>query len=119
VLLGEILAEAELQTAGLALHREEEHRYSAEQLKDRLAESGFAVARSVEQNFAMRFADGSALLRHSLVKWFLDGWREAIGAEHERRVFDQLEAILNRAAGCDGCIEMQIPMLYLEGVALP
>jgi hypothetical protein len=65
----------------------------------------------------MRFADGSSLLRHSLVKWFLDGWRQAVGAEHERRVFDILEARLNAVAERDGCVQMTVPMVYLEGVA--
>ena len=117
-LLDEILEEAGLETARQALRHEEDHRYSAQTLTDLLAESGFAVARSVERSFSMRFADGSTMLRHSLVKWFLDGWRRAIGADHERQIFDQLETKLNAAAERDGCIEMQVPMLYLEALAV-
>jgi arsenite methyltransferase len=118
-LLDEILGEAGLKTAHQGLRHEEDHRYSGETLTKMLAESGFAVARSVERSFSMRFADGSTMLRHSLVKWFLDGWRQAVGVEHERRIFDQIEARLNAAAERDGCIEMQVPMLYLEGLAAP
>ena len=51
------------------------------------------------------------------MKWFLDGWREAVGAENEREVFNALEAQLNAAAERDGCVEMTVPMLYLEGIA--
>jgi hypothetical protein len=57
------------------------------------------------------------MLRHSLVKWSLDGWRQAIGAEIEREVFNALEAQLN-AAEHDGCVQMTVPMLYLEGIAV-
>src|SRR5258708_1167297 len=114
----DMFGETRLDAARQALRQEQDHRHSAETLTKLVAGSGFSVARSIEQSFSMRFADGSALLRHSLVKWFLDGWRHAIGVEHERRIFDKLEAELNAAAVRDGCVEMQVPMLYLEGLAV-
>jgi arsenite methyltransferase len=116
-LLDAILNESRLQPARDALRREEEHRHSKHALTSLLVENGFAVSRCFEASFAMRFADGSAMLRHSLVKWFLDGWRQAVGAGHEREVFDALEARLNAAAERDGCVQMTVPMLYLEGIA--
>ncbi|MEA2882751.1 MAG: hypothetical protein QOH32_2007 [Bradyrhizobium sp.] len=117
-LLDAILVEAGLQPARDALRREEAHRHAKHALVNLLVARGFTVSRCFEQTFQMRFADGSALLRHSLVKWFLDGWRRAVGAAHERAVFDALEAQLNAAAERDGCVEMQVPMLYLEGIAV-
>jgi ubiquinone/menaquinone biosynthesis C-methylase UbiE len=78
--LDAILGESGLQPARDALRREEQHRHSKHALMNLLVDSGFAVSRYFEQSFEMRFADGSALLRHSLVKWFLDGWRQAVGA---------------------------------------
>jgi arsenite methyltransferase len=117
-LLDAILGESGLQPARDALRREEEHRHSKHALMNLLVENGFTVLRCFEQNFAMRFADGSALLRHSLVKWFLDGWRQAVGAGNEREVFDILEARLNAAAERDGCVQMTVPMVYLEGIAV-
>jgi ubiquinone/menaquinone biosynthesis C-methylase UbiE len=116
-LLDAILDESRLQPARDALRREEEHRHSKHALTSLLVGSGFAVSRCFEQGFAMRFADGSALLRHSLVKWFLDGWRQAVGAANEREVFDALEARLNAAAERDGCVQMTVPMVYIEGIA--
>jgi ubiquinone/menaquinone biosynthesis C-methylase UbiE len=117
-LLDAILGESGLQPARDALRREQEHRHSKHALMNLLVENDFAVSRCFEASFAMRFADGSALLRHSLVKWFLDGWRQAVGAANERWVFDALEARLNAAAERDGCVRMTVPMLYLEGVAV-
>jgi ubiquinone/menaquinone biosynthesis C-methylase UbiE len=117
-LLDAVLGEAGLQPARDALRREEQHRHSRQALVSLLVASGFTVSRCFQQGFAMRFADGSAMLRHSLVKWFLDGWRRAVGAANERAVFDALEARLNAAADRDGCVQMLVPMLYLEAVAV-
>jgi ubiquinone/menaquinone biosynthesis C-methylase UbiE len=116
-LLDAILEESGLQPGRDALRREEEHRHSKHAITNLLVDSGFTVSRCFEQSFGMRFADGSAMLRHSLVKWFLDGWRQAVGAANEREVFDILEARLNAAAERDGCVQMPVPMLYLEGIA--
>ena len=57
-------------------------------------------------------------LHREVVKWFLDGWRQAVGAEKEREVFSALEAQLNAAAERDGCVQMTVPMLYLESIAV-
>jgi arsenite methyltransferase len=117
-LLDAILNESGLQPARDALRREQQHRHSKHGIMNLLVDSGFTVSRGVEASFQIRFADGSAMLRHSLVKWFLDGWRQAVGAENEREVFNALEAKLNAAAECDGCVQMTVPMLYLESIAV-
>jgi arsenite methyltransferase len=117
-MLHAILAERGLSAIRRALRTEEAHRLSRQALSDLLASAGFAVTRSLEQGFEMRFADGSAMLRHPLVKWFLDGWREAIGVEHERDILETAEARLNIAAGREGSIVMMVPMLFLEAVAI-
>jgi ubiquinone/menaquinone biosynthesis C-methylase UbiE len=117
-LLDAILGESGLQPARDALRREEKHRHSRQAITNLLVDSGFTVSRCFEQSFRMRFADGSAMLRHALVKWFLDGWRQAVGAANEREVFDALEARLNAAAERDGCVQMTVPMLYLEAIAV-
>jgi ubiquinone/menaquinone biosynthesis C-methylase UbiE len=108
---------AGLEPARNALRREQQHRHSKQAIVKLFVDNGFTVSRCFEQSFQMRFADGSAMLRHSLVKWFLDGWRQAVGAGHERQVFNALEARLDAAAEREGCVQMTVPMLYLEGVA--
>ncbi len=117
-LLDAILSESGREPARDALRREQQHRHSKHGIMNLLVESGFTVSRCVEASFQMRFADGSAMLRHSLVKWFLDGWRQAVGAENEREVFNALEAKLNAAAERDGCVQMMVPMVYLESIAV-
>jgi arsenite methyltransferase len=117
-LLDAILKESGLEPVRDALRREEQHRHSKHAIMNLLVDSRFAVSSCFEQSFQIRFIDGSAMLRHSLVKWFLDGWRQAVGAENEREVFNVLEARLNAAAERDGCVQMTVPMLYLEGIAV-
>ena len=117
-LLDAILSESGLGAACDALHREEEHRLSLRAITNLVFDSGFTASRAFEKNFRSYFADGSTMLRHALVKWFLDGWRQAVGVENERDVFNTLEAQLNAAAERDGCLEMTVPMLYLEGIAV-
>jgi ubiquinone/menaquinone biosynthesis C-methylase UbiE len=117
-LLDAILKESGLEPARDALHRVEEHRHSKHAIVNLLVDSRFTVSRCFEQSFHIRFVDGSAMLRHSLVKWFLDGWRQAIGAGNEREVFSALEAQLNAAAKRDGCVQMTVPMLYFESIAV-
>jgi arsenite methyltransferase len=118
VLLDAILSESGLGPARDALHREEEHRLSVRAITNLVVDSGFTASRAFEKDFRIYFADGSTMLRHSLVKWFLDGWRQAVGVENERDVFNTLEAQLNAAAERNGCLEMAVPMLYLEGIAV-
>jgi ubiquinone/menaquinone biosynthesis C-methylase UbiE len=117
-LLDAILNQSGLQPARDALRREEEHRHSKHAIMNLLVDSRFTVSRCFEQSFRIRFVDGSAMLRHSLVKWFLDGWRQAVGAGNEREVFNALEAQLNAAAEREGCVQMTVPMVYLEGIAV-
>jgi arsenite methyltransferase len=117
-LLDAILKESGLERARDALRREEEHRHSQHAIMNLLVDSRFTVSRCFEQSFHIRFVDGSAMLRHSLVKWFLDGWRQAVGTKNEREVFNALEAQLNAAAERDGCVQMTVPMLYLESIAI-
>jgi ubiquinone/menaquinone biosynthesis C-methylase UbiE len=116
-LLDAILNESGLQSARDALRREQQHRHSKHAITSLLVDSGFTVSHCFEQSFRIHFADGSAMLRHSLVKWFLDGWRQAVGTENEREVFHAVEARLNAAAERDGCVPMTVPMLYVEGIA--
>jgi ubiquinone/menaquinone biosynthesis C-methylase UbiE len=116
-LLDTILAERGLETMREALRHDEEHRRSKGELSALLAESGFAVTRSHERSFAMRFADGASMLRHPLVKWFLDGWRNAVGAAREREIFAIAQTRLDDAAKREGSLSMAVPMLYVEALA--
>jgi hypothetical protein len=67
----------------------------------------------------MRFADGSALLRHYFIRLgFLDGWRGVVTPETEREVFAALEDGLNRRAAERGELTLTVPLAYVEAEAV-
>ena len=97
------------------LSANEEHRGTRETVCGLLSEAGFKVGKIVEDEFEMRFLDGSAMLRHSLVRFgFLGGWRGVVATEEEEEVFRALEQRLNDAARKRGELRMTVPMLYVE-----
>ena len=99
-----------------ALRANEAHRGTPAVIRALLEGAGFRVVNVVEDRFTMRFVDGSALLRHWLVKvGFLDGWRGAVPPEDEQAVFAAVEAKLNARAAQTGELRMTVPMLYIEG----
>ncbi|HKO55824.1 MAG TPA: methyltransferase domain-containing protein [Thermoanaerobaculia bacterium] len=95
------------------LEANEAHRGDVASLRERIETAGFAVMRVVERSFALRFLDGSALLRHPLVYWFLMGWRAVVDPADEETVFAELERRLDQ----QGPLRMTVPMVYVEAVS--
>jgi ubiquinone/menaquinone biosynthesis C-methylase UbiE len=98
------------------LEAHEAHRGTTASLAALLERAGFIVTRAIEDQFQLRYLDGTAFFNHWLTKGgFLDGWRGVINPEEEAVVFARLEARLNGQAARDGELRMTVPMLYLEG----
>jgi ubiquinone/menaquinone biosynthesis C-methylase UbiE len=98
-----------------AVNEQERHRGTRRTIEALVTDAGFGIGKVVESEFVLRYANGSAMLRHPLVKFFLDGWRTAIAGADEVTIFGALESRLNRM----GELHMRVPMLYVEGVKLP
>ena len=113
-LFEEILSDAGHLDVAERLAVQEQHRGTPAGFQTLLTQAGFEIRKSIESRFVLRFADGSAMLRHGLVKFFLDGWRPVIGPDLEEKFFVIAEERLNKIAGGSG-LEFSIPMLYLEG----
>jgi ubiquinone/menaquinone biosynthesis C-methylase UbiE len=104
-----------LERYGERLARNEDHRGTRESFARLVEESGFRVSKLVEDQFAFRFVDGSALLRHFLTRiGFLQGWRSVVDSSDEQLLFQSLEAALNEMSREQGGLNLTIPMLYLE-----
>lgn len=102
----ELIAKLEAQAA---------HRGTRESLTRLLEEAGWKLTRVDEDSFRMRFADGDALLNHSLTRiGFLGGWRSVVEPADEREVFSRIEQKLDELARQQGELRMTVPMLYLE-----
>lgn len=97
------------------LEQQENHRGSIESVRALFENAGFSIVKIVKDNFQWRFVDGSALLRHSLVRFgFLEGWKSILQEEEFETVFSKIEATLNEMASAEGELRMTVPMLYLE-----
>jgi ubiquinone/menaquinone biosynthesis C-methylase UbiE len=93
------------------------HRTTTSRLESLLKETGFSVCRVLTSETPMRYLDGSALLRHKLVRQgFLDAWRQVVKGADERLLFSTLEANLNAAAASRGGLTLTIPFAYVEAV---
>ena len=97
------------------LNAQEAHRGTLESLGGLLREAGWTIVKVIEDEFHIRFLDGSALLNHSLTKiGFLGGWRSVVHENEEGAIFERIERKLNAIAGQNGELRMTVPMLYLE-----
>jgi arsenite methyltransferase len=112
----EVLRELDKEQHLERLNADEERRGTKETVGALFTEAGFEITKVVEDSFEMRFLDGSAMLRHFLVRiGFLDSWRNIVTPEEEEEVFTLLEKRLNEAAGKQQGLHMTVPMLYIEG----
>jgi ubiquinone/menaquinone biosynthesis C-methylase UbiE len=97
------------------LRANEGHRGTKEWVCDLVEEAGFAVSRTVEDSFAMRYLDGTAFLNHTFNRFaFLDGWRGVVEPPEEDEVFATLESNLNRLVQEQGELRVSVPVLYVE-----
>jgi arsenite methyltransferase len=101
----------------VASHIHSKRRPLAE-MRAHLSAAGFAVERTEESAFALRFLDGTALFRHSFVRLgFFESWRAVCPGPERDRVFSLLETRLNQAARAKGGLRLEIPFVCLEGRA--
>ena len=92
-----------------ALDAQEAHRGTRDTIEQLLVEAGFRITKMAEGEFFLSFADGTAMLRHPLVGFFMEGW---LTVTADQEIWRTIEAKLNAASP----LRMRIPMLYAEGV---
>jgi arsenite methyltransferase len=84
-----------------------------------LQQARFQPGRSVEERMAMRFANGTALLRHCFIRLgFLPAWRSLVTEAEWSEVFEQLRAALDAHAVQHNWLQLTVPMAYVEGRAV-
>jgi SAM-dependent methyltransferase len=111
-----VLADAGLTDAVESLRRHIDHRATVESVRALFEEAGIKLVRTVQRELPIRFASGSALLRHHFIRLgFLDAWK-AVVPEHDRvRVFENVEANLDQIAIERGDLTLTIPLACVEG----
>ncbi|NWG19143.1 MAG: class I SAM-dependent methyltransferase [Chloroflexi bacterium] len=100
------------------LQRHIEQRATIPALAAALEAAGFQMTRTAEETAELRFADGSAMLRHWFIKLaFLPAWRDALAGPDMAALFSDIEARLNAHARHAGELRLSIPLAYLEARA--
>ncbi len=94
-----------------ALEAHINHRGTTESVGSLLQEAGFKVVDVIASSFRMRFADGSALLRHHFIRLgFVQAWKSIAAADSVEKTFERLEKELNTIAAKHGELALTIPM---------
>ncbi|HSL61059.1 MAG TPA: class I SAM-dependent methyltransferase [Desulfotignum sp.] len=92
-------------------------RLSGKDLVAVLQDCGFSVRQVIEDRFFMRFADGTTLFRHYLIRnFFLEGWKSLVATDRQQAVFARIEARLDAAARQAGHVCLTIPFMVVDGV---
>ncbi|HVT04455.1 MAG TPA: hypothetical protein VHL58_13890 [Thermoanaerobaculia bacterium] len=97
-----------------AVDQEETHRGTPDTVQALLTSAGLLIEKTVERPLALRFADGSAMFRHGLVRFFLDGGRSIVKEIDEIEFFGIVERNLNELATQRGGLSFEIPMIYVQ-----
>ncbi|MCI0411343.1 methyltransferase domain-containing protein [bacterium] len=110
------LLELGKETAVVELKKHIEKRATIEKVVTLFRKARFRITTVHQASTVMRFADGSALLRHYFIKLgFLDAWKGVIETAEQVEVFTRMEENLNRLSEKEGELRLTIPMAYIEG----
>jgi arsenite methyltransferase len=94
---------------------QQEHRGTVESISNIFSGHEFRMIRHVQEEFTMRFLDGTAFLNHHFVKLgWLSSWQALIPVEEWQTFFPLLEQELNNYAAANGGLTLAVPMAYME-----
>ncbi len=110
-----ILQQLDMKAALARLTEHIQKRVTIKGLNEMIGGFGFTPTRSETEMTSFRFLDGSAMLRHFIIKEaFLDDWRRLLDPNTEKDVFCRVEQELNRRARENGELNLSVPMAYIE-----
>lgn len=111
----EVLSDLGLKDEINNLNKHIKKRYSLEGIKTIVKKNNFSVKKIIQENYVMRFVDGSSFFNHYFIKLaFLQDWKEIIKEDNWNNVFLNLENRLNDIASKKGEIVFNVPMAYIE-----
>jgi arsenite methyltransferase len=80
-----------------------------------LTSAGFKIDEVSEDNFYMRYADGTSFLNHFFIKLaFLESWRNIPPADRIEEIFAELEEALNLYSEKEGHLKLSIPFVIFK-----
>lgn len=98
------------------LSEHQRHRGTVEIISKLFTDSGLKVTRHYEEQFEMRFLDGSSFLRHHFIKLgWLSSWKNLLPPYELKTIFGKLENNLNAYSDKSDGLSLTLPMAYVEG----
>lgn len=98
------------------LEHEESHRGNLQSVSELFIQNGFKITKSIEENYVMKFVDGTAFLNHHFVKLgWLSSWTNLFSKEDLQDIFTALENNLNIYSQENDGLNLTVPMLFIEG----
>ncbi|MEI6410407.1 MAG: hypothetical protein WCR52_13550, partial [Bacteroidota bacterium] len=89
---------------------------SSDSVSKLFTDNGLIIHRHVEEQFDMKFLDGSAFLNHYFVKLgWLASWKALLPEDELEAFFAVLEANLNEYSSKNGELTLTVPMAFVEG----
>jgi ubiquinone/menaquinone biosynthesis C-methylase UbiE len=111
----ETLIEVGLTDRLAALDDHVNHRGTVGSVKAMIARAGFENLNVATDSFRMRFADGTALLRHFFIRMgFMPGWKTIVPDALVDVTFRALERNLNAVAARSGEFAVSVPVACFE-----
>lgn len=111
----EVLSDLKLESEINNLNEHMKKRHSLEDINTLIKRNKFSVKKVIQENYVMRFVDGSSFFNHYFIKLaFLQGWKEIVKEDNWNTVFSNLENRLNNIAKEKGEIVLNVPMAYIE-----
>ncbi len=96
--------------------KHQEHRGSTVSVSKLFTDNGFKITKKFEEEFDMRFLNGSAFFNHHFIQLgFLTTWKDLLPESEWKMIFSKLEENLNAFAAKKGELKLNVPMLFIEG----
>ena len=90
-------------------------RKPVEEIKTLVVKSGFKINKVSFDKFYLRFADGTTMLNHFLIKLaFLESWLQILHQKEQTEIFKEVELRLNRISEKKGELKLTVPFALFE-----
>jgi hypothetical protein len=87
-----------------------EKRKSIDEISQLITANGFELTKVDEENFRMKFMDGTTFLNHFFIKIaFLESWQQIVPMKEVRNIFAEIEDRLNSYSKAKSCLSLTIP----------
>lgn len=82
--------------------------------EDSLKKAGFKIKKISRDSFNLRYLNGTAMLNHFLMNFFIDGWKGILQPDEQENFFEKIEKWLNDIAKKNGELKLTVPYVTID-----